>query len=204
MNNLFLKFKNQGVYPSLILIIAIWINFGLQQLGAFRGCYGVIAWQVRGLKGILLSPLFHSNLNHLVSNTLSLFVLTLLLFLFYQKRAYWVLLLGWLLSGLLLWLLPDFQSFGTTINNCHIGASGLIYMLASFLFWGGIFSRQVVLILLSIAIAFVYGSLVYGVFPHLVDAGVSWQGHLMGAIVGGILGYLFNRKPKDQRQGVTS
>lgn len=73
-------------------------------------------------------------------------------------------------------------------------------MLAFFLFFSGIFLRQVVLILVSIIIAILYGSLVYGVFPHLVADGVSWQGHLIGAVVGLLFAYQLNRKKRTVRR----
>lgn len=160
-------------------------------------CYSL---ENRGFKGIFLSPLFHGNLDHILSNTLPLFVLSVFLFIFYKKQAYRVLCTGWILSGLFLWFLPDFGYFQTHLNSCHIGASGLIYMLASFLFFSGIFLRQITLILVSILVAILYGGLIYGIFPNLVDEGVSWQGHLIGALVGLLIASQLNKKTRRARR----
>lgn len=195
-----LKLKKEDFYPSLGLIGLMWLIFGLQYFGLFQNCYGVIPWRIEGIKGIFLSPLFHGNLDHIISNTLPLFVLSVILFLFYKRQAYTVLIFGWILSGIILWLFPDFGYLDTSISSCHIGASGLIYMLAFFLFFSGIFLRQIVLILVSIIVAILYGSLIYGVFPNLVAEGVSWQGHLIGALVGLLFAYQFNRKKRTRRK----
>lgn len=191
-----IRVQKEDFYPAISLVALLWLIYTLQYIGVFKTCYGVIPWRLEGIKGIFLSPLFHGSFDHLMSNTIPLFVLTLLLFVFYKRQAYTVLFSGWVLSGVLLWLLPDFGSFKTSVSSCHIGASGLIYMLAAFLFFSGIFSRQVVLVLLSILVAFFYGGLVYGIFPHLVEASVSWQGHFIGACVGVFYAYQLNRKKK--------
>ncbi|MGS4344341.1 rhomboid family intramembrane serine protease [Myroides odoratus] len=188
--------KKEAFYPAIGLVALLWFIYILQYFGIFQACYGVIPWRIAGIKGIFLSPLFHGSLDHLISNTAPLFVLLAILFLFYHKQAYRVLLSGWLLTGVLLWMLPDFGYFKNQVVSCHIGASGLIYMLATFLFFSGIFSRQVLLILLSIFVAFLYGGLMYGIFPHLVAEGVSWQGHLLGALVGFFYAYKLNWRKK--------
>ncbi|MEC4115182.1 rhomboid family intramembrane serine protease [Myroides pelagicus] len=196
MSRKIIQIKTTDIYSSLTLVGIVWFVFGLQSLGLFTHCYGVIPWRIEGIKGIFLSPLLHGNLNHIISNTLPLFILNTLLFVFYKRQAYTVLILGWLISGILLWLLPDFAYFKTGVYSCHIGASGLIYMLASYLFFSGIFLRDLILVIVSVVIAIIYGSLLYGIFPSLVDSGVSWQGHLIGVIVGLGLSYRLNKKAK--------
>ncbi|MDM1459514.1 rhomboid family intramembrane serine protease [Myroides odoratimimus] len=199
MRNDELKLKKEDFYPPLALIGIMWFIFGLQYIGVFQDCYGVIPWRIEGIKGVFLSPLFHGSLDHIISNTLPLFVLSVILFLFYKKQAYTVLIMGWIMAGVILWLLPDFGYFHTSMMSCHIGASGLIYMLFFFLFFSGIFLRKVVLILISIIIAIIYGSLIYGVFPSLVGEGISWQGHLVGALVGLVFAYQMNRKKSKRK-----
>lgn len=191
-----LKLKKEDFYPAIVLVLVLWIIFILQQIGFFQHCYGVIPWRIEGIKGIFLSPLFHGSLSHLSSNTIPLFVLSVLLFLFYKKQAYSVLISGWILSGVLLWLLPDFNYLQHQVHSCHIGASGLIYLLATFLCFSGIFLRQVVLILISILVAVLYGGLIYAIFPHLVGDDVSWQGHLIGTLVGFFYAYQLNKKKR--------
>ncbi|MDM1398573.1 rhomboid family intramembrane serine protease [Myroides odoratimimus] len=199
MRNDELRLKKEDFYPPLLLVGVMWFIFGLQQLGIFQDCYGVIPWRIEGIKGIFLSPLFHGGLDHIISNTLPLFILSVVLFLFYKKQAYTVLIMGWITSGLVLWLLPDFGYFQTSMMSCHIGASGLIYMLFFFLFFSGIFIRKLVLILVSIIIGILYGGLVYGILPSYVAEGVSWQGHLVGALVGLVFAYQMNRKKSTRK-----
>lgn len=189
-----LQLKKEDFYPAIGLVALLWLLFFLQQIGLFQACYGVIPWRIAGIKGIFLSPLFHGSLDHLSSNTLPLFFLSVLLFVFYKKQAYTVLIGGWILSGLLLWLLPDFNFLKHQIHSCHIGASGLIYMLATFLCFSGMFSRQVLLILVSLLVVLLYGGLIYAIFPYLVEDDVSWQGHLLGAGVGFFYAYQLNKK----------
>lgn len=189
-----LQLKKEDFYPPIVLVVLLWLLFVLQQMGFFQSCYGVIPWRIEGIKGIFLSPLFHGGLDHLSSNTIPLFILSVLLFLFYRKQAYTVLIGGWILSGLLLWLLPDFNFFRDKVPSCHIGASGLIYMLATFLCFSGIFLRQVILIFVSILVVVLYGGLIYAVFPYLVEDHVSWQGHLIGTVVGFFYAYQLNKK----------
>lgn len=70
---------------------------------------------------------------------------------------------------------------GTT----HIGASGVAYVMVSFLFFKGIWSKNYRLIALSLVVVFVYGSLIWGVFPGKPH--ISWEGHLSGFISGIVL-----------------
>ena len=119
--------------------------------------YGIYPLTVKGLAGIIFSPLIHSDFNHLFNNSLPLFFLTTALFYFYSEVAVKVLLWTWFLTGLLVWLAGR--------EAWHIGASGLVYGLASFLFFSGILRWHFRLIALSLLIVFLYGSMVWGLFP---------------------------------------
>ena len=99
---------------------------------------------------------------------------------FYPKEAFRVFFLGLLLTGLLTWFIAR--------NSYHIGASGIIYMLASFLILKGLVARKFKLVALSFAVMFFYGSLVWYVFP--IVKGMSWEGHLSGLIAGIIIALL--------------
>lgn len=188
--------SKQAVVLPLIIIGMMWGVFVIQQIGFFSSCYGIIPWSISGLKGIVLSPFFHGSFNHLLSNTIPLVILLFLLLQFYPKQAVKVLVIGWLFSGLGVWLLPDFNAIQTGIYSCHIGASGVIYMLAFYLFVSGWVSKKLILLLLSIIVFLLYGGIVYGLLPHQVENGISWQGHLMGAVSGVYLAYRFNIKKR--------
>lgn len=182
--------KNTLVVPLLLLFL-IWGTFMLQLAGLGKfSCYGIVPRNPVGLRGILFAPLFHSGWRHLISNSIPLAVLSFFAVLFYHRLAYYVIIFGWLLSGLLVWLGGNLI-FGSP-TGCHIGASGLVYLLASFVFFSGIFKKSRNLISISLIVVFLYGSMVWGVVPEELlpklygsDSGpVSWESHLAGALTG--------------------
>jgi membrane associated rhomboid family serine protease len=151
------------------------------------GIYGVEPKVLKGLFGILTSPLIHADFTHIFSNTISLFVLTFGLFYFYRRSSIPVFLIIYLGSGLLVWM------FGR--HSYHIGASGLVYGFASYLFFIGMFRRDKGAIALSLLMVFLYGSLVWGLFP--VDQSISFESHIAGAALGLICAVIFrNSEPK--------
>lgn len=184
------KFSNGVVVYPLLFVMVLWLVFWFEiRFGFDFTSYGVFPQKVFGLKGILFSPLIHSGIEHLYHNTIPLFILSAALFYFYRPIAWRVLLFGILLSGGLTWIMgrPAF----------HIGASGLIYVLVSFLFFKGIIARHYRLIALSLLVIFLYGSMVWYVLP--IKEGVSWEGHLSGLITGILFAFIFRRnipKPK--------
>jgi membrane associated rhomboid family serine protease len=152
--------------------------------------YGVTPRTLVGLAGIPAMPFLHASWGHLVSNTLPL---TILLFLLAGSNANsWAVVVSIIIvGGALLWL------FGRSAT--HIGASGLIYGLIAFLILSGILERRVVPLVIAILVGFLYGgTLVSGVIPGSATH-VSWEGHLFGAIAGGIVAKLLtgsrNRTP---------
>jgi len=139
--------------------------------------YGIQPRTWNGFLGIFLSPFIHGGFSHLWSNTLPMLLLGTSLFYFYRSIGLRVFLLGLVGSGVITWLIAR--------DSYHIGASGVIYMLASFLFFKGIITRYYRLIALSLIIVFLYGSLIWYLFP--IDPTISWEGHLGGALTGLIL-----------------
>jgi membrane associated rhomboid family serine protease len=121
----------------------------------------------------------------LAQNIVSLFILTFALFYFYRGIALKSFAFLWMVSGLLLWLIGR--------SSYHIGASGLIYALAFFLFFSGVFRRYIPLIAISAVIVFAYGSLVWGLFPFKDHPEVSWEGHLSGAAAGIFFSIIFRK-----------
>ena len=127
------------------------------------------------MKGILFSPFLHGDIEHLANNSIALLILLPILRYFYKEQSFVVLFLGILFSGLGTWLLGR--------PSYHIGASGLIYALVSFIFFKGIFTKYYRLVALSFTIVTLYGGSVWYMFPN-VKEGISWEGHLTGFIVG--------------------
>jgi membrane associated rhomboid family serine protease len=139
---------------------------------------GIYPMEIKGLPGIILSPLIHDDFKHLFNNSISLVVLWTGIFYFYSEVAFRVSFWIYFLSGLFVWL--------TGRSAWHIGASGLIYGFASFLFFSGIIRRYFRLIALSLLVVFIYGSMVWGMVPDLYR-NVSWEAHMMGFIAGIIM-----------------
>src|SRR5690606_36825915 len=121
---------------------------------------------------------------HLFSNTVPLLVLSMSLFYFYRKISWQILLYGLLLSGHITWLIGR--------HSLPIGARGVIYVLAAFLFFKGIFSKYFRLIALSLIVVFLYGGMLWFVTP--VDPEISWEGHLSGLITGLLFSLIYKKK----------
>jgi membrane associated rhomboid family serine protease len=176
------KYSNSVVLYPLIMVFMIWLVFWYQ----VRVDYGIKSFGIRpqkleGLLGIFTSPFLHGDI---YNNSIPLFVLSLALFYFYKKIAWKVIVYGILVSGLLTWLI------GSSGN--HIGASGLIYVLVSFIFFKGIFAKHYRLIALSLMVIFLYGSMIWYVFP--IKMGMSWEGHLGGLITGLVFALFFRKQ----------
>ncbi|WP_370398152.1 rhomboid family intramembrane serine protease [Tenacibaculum dicentrarchi] len=147
--------------------------------------FGIIPRTFNGLIGVFTSPFLHGGIWHLISNTLPLIVLLTVLNFFYPKKTLSVIIFTILVGGMLVWL------FARSAN--HIGASGLIYGLASFLIANGILERKFIPILVSISVAVVYGGLIWGLVPSL-KSHISWEGHLFGAVAGILIAFLLIKK----------
>jgi membrane associated rhomboid family serine protease len=143
---------------------------------------GIYPLTAEGLPGILFSPFIHSDFSHLFNNSLPLFFLATALFYFYSEVAMKVLIWTTFLTGMLVWLAGR--------EAWHIGASGLVYGLASFLFFSGILRKHFRLIALSLLVVFLYGSMVWGIFPG-VYKNVSWESHMLGFFSGVLLALWF-------------
>ena len=136
--------------------------------------YGIMPRTIRGLVGIVTAPMLHGSLQHLASNTVPMLFLGTMLYMFYDKIANRVFIQCYFITGILVWIFarPAF----------HIGASGLIYGLASFFIFFGLFRKDFKSLVLSLVIMIIYGGLFYGVFPS--TTAVSWESHLLGGVVG--------------------
>lgn len=146
---------------------------------------GIYPRQLHGLIGIITSLFIHANLNHLFNNSLPLFVLGTALFYFYSRVAFRVLFWVTVLTGIAVWI------FGR--QSYHIGVSGLLYGLAAFLFFSGLLRKHIPLIALSLLVAFLYGEMVWGIFPGL-KLNISWESHMLGAVAGIFLAIRYRRE----------
>lgn len=178
------KFSTSVVAWPLYFVLSMWFVFWIQIKFDLRFYeYGIYPRTLSGLSGVFLSPFIHGNLEHLYNNSIPLLLLIAALRFFYRKHALKVLIFGVLISGLLTWLFAR--------PSYHIGASGLVYVLVSFIFFKGIMTKYYRLVALSLMIVFVYGSLVWYVFPD-VKEGISWEGHLAGFFVGWAFSWIFD------------
>ena len=152
---------------------------------------GVYPRRISGLLGAVTAPFIHGSLSHLVSNTFPLLILGSGIGYFYHQTANKIYLIGWVASGLMVWF------FGR--ETYHIGASGVVYALAFFIFFSGLFRGHPQLIALSLLVAFLYGSLVWGMLP--VEEHISWESHLFGGIIGLSTAFIFrNSNPAHLRK----
>ncbi len=173
------------VFIAVLWLVKLWeISFGVELYK-----YGILPRTWVGLRGIIFSPFLHANFKHLYSNSLPLFFLLLALFYFYPGEAYKVLIIGWLATGFLVWLIGR--------EAYHIGASGLVYMLVSFGVFAGIFSGQKSLLALSLVVIFFYGSSIWGMFPSFAYD-KSWEAHASGYLVGFLLALVYSHGRKKQ------
>jgi membrane associated rhomboid family serine protease len=149
---------------------------------------GIYPLSLEGLPGIIFSPFVHDDFTHLMNNSIPLLLLSVALFYFYSEVALKVFTWTYFLTGTLVWI-GGRQAW-------HIGASGLVYGLASFLFFSGIIRRYFRLIALSLLIVFLYGEMVWGLFPG-VYKNISWESHMLGFLSGiGLAVFYRNQGPQ--------
>lgn len=148
---------------------------------------GIKPRSLEGLPGIFLAPMLHGSLAHLVSNTIPLLFLGSALFFFYERIGRTVFFRCYFITNVLVWLFSPRMSY-------HIGASGLIYGLSSFLIFFGFLRRDFLSLLISIGVLIAYGGIFYGVLPS--DPGISWESHLAGALVGMVTAFNLRDKKR--------
>src|SRR4030042_415288 len=169
------------LFPAFFVII-IWLVKITEIVFDIDLVYlGLSPLKWRGLIGILTAPLIHADLRHLFDNSIPVFLLSLAVFYFYSPVAYKVFFLTWIITGILVWIGGR--------SSYHIGASGLIYGFASFLFFSGIIRNSINLLAISLLVVFLYGGLVWGIFPF--DYKISWESHLFGVLTGFFLALVY-------------
>jgi len=180
------KLFRSSVFITVMVILLLWLVWFLDivfnlQLSRF----GVQPHQITGLLGILFMPFIHSTngISHLLYNSISLLVLGTILLNTYPRVALKTVLIIQLLSGFMVW-------FFASANQYHIGASGVIFGIAAFLFASGILRRDRVSIAVALFVGLFYGSsILNGLFP--TEPNISWQGHLAGIVAGLFCAFLY-------------
>lgn len=175
------------IVPSR-MIFFMWLIFFIEyRFSISLSMFGILPRSWLGLLGVFVGPLIHGDLVHLVSNTFPMLFLGTALYYFYGNIATRVYLGCYFGAGLLVWV------FGR--STFHIGASGLIYGMAFFLFLSGVFRRDFKSLIISVVVVVVYGGLVWGILPSM--PGISWESHAAGALIGGALAYYYRNESPD-------
>lgn len=176
MNDNHFKFSSSVILLPFVFVLSLWVifwsdrtfNLNLNDLGIYPR-----DWV--GLRGIIFSPFLHGSMEHLYNNSIPIFILLSALRYFYREQFWSVVVFGILLSGFITWVIGR--------ESHHIGASSLIYVLVSFIFFKGIRTKYYRLVALSLLVITIYGSMVWYIFPN-IEEGISWEGHLGGLITG--------------------
>lgn len=181
--------------PAVILVpflfvLTLWIAYWMDvRFHLNLATYGIYPRTLEGLRGVIFSPFIHGSLEHLYNNSIPLLVLIAALEFFYKELTFKVLFFGVLISGFLTWIIGR--------ESYHIGASGLVYVLVSFIFFKGLLTKYYRLVALSLVVIMLYGGLIWYIFPD-VKTGISWEGHLAGLITGFAFA-LFFKTPEYQK-----
>ena len=190
-----------GGVTIVTFVVLLWLVELLDSLtGHQLDRNGIRPLETDGLTGILFAPLLHSNWEHLMANTGPALVLGFLMTLAGMSRFVFATAIIWFVGGFGTWLIgnvgaPTYQ--GIVVETNHIGASGLIFGWLTFLILFGFFTRTIWEIVIGVVVLFVYGSILLGVLPGTF--GVSWQGHLSGALAGVLAAYLLSGPERKAR-----
>ena len=173
---------------SLFFVALLWL-IPLLGWGLGLADYGIRPRQLAGLPGILVAPLLHADFWHLIANSLPLVVLGTAMFHVYPHAAFRVLPMVYLVPGIAVWLFAR--------DGVHVGASGLVYGLVAYIFVAGLMRRDRRAIATSLLVAFMYGSVAWGVLP--INPGVSWETHLAALLVGVVMAILMRNRDNPPR-----
>jgi membrane associated rhomboid family serine protease len=177
----------------LILVFLMWVVRIVESIGGYDfATLGIFPLRWQGLLGIVTTPFVHGDFSHLIANSVPFIILGSALFYFYKDMAFRILLFIWLFSGFWVWVAarPAF----------HIGASGIVYGLAAFILVSGIIRKHTGLMAMALVVVFLYGSLIWGIFPEFFpEKNISWEAHLFGMIAGIILAFYYRKEGPQRR-----
>jgi len=180
------KLINSIIIPIAILLLIWLVKLGEIIFNTNLVFLGIYPLKAEGLWGVICSPLIHADLNHLYANSIPLFVLSAALFYFYEEIAFKIFLYIYFTTNIWVWIVAR--------EAWHIGASGLIYGLFAFIFVSGILRKNSRLMALSLFVIFLYGGLIWGIFPNNFQKEISFESHLMGLIAGLIFAFYFKKE----------
>lgn len=170
------KFSSSVILLPFLFVIVLWVVFWMAiRFGFNIEEFGIYPRDLIGMRGIVLSPFIHGDIEHVFNNSIPILILVAALRYFYRNQSLQIMGYGILFSGLITWVIGR--------PSYHIGASGLVYVLVSFIFFKGLMTKYYRLVALSFSVVLIYGSLIWYIFPD-VKEGISWEGHLAGAITG--------------------
>lgn len=177
-------FKYSLLLPLIFVGILWLVKLTENLLNLDFTTFGILPLHLEGLRGIIFSPFIHGSYRHLMSNSIPFLILTFALLYFYRKLAYRIFFLIYILSGICVWLGGR--------ESWHIGASGIVYGLASFLFFSGVFRKDANLLTIGIIVVFLYGSMFWGILP--IKPEISWESHLWGSVSGLTLAFYYRHQ----------
>ncbi len=174
----------KSLYIPLGFVALLWIVKIIEvAAGISFSQFGVYPRDWSKAAGVLFYPLIHGDWGHLFSNSLPLIFLGTGIGYFYPTVSKRLFAFLYLIPGIIIWMIAR--------PSYHIGASGIVYGLVTFLFFSGIIRRDRRAIALALLVTFLYGSLVWGVLP--IKSGVSWEGHLAGSLIGIVAAILYRK-----------
>lgn len=178
-------------FPLAVLLLLWMVEIIEVAFGLNFMYYGIYPRDVGSIAGIITAPFIHSDWNHLFSNSTPILVLMSVMTLFYPRVtviSYLFILIG---TGLLVWMFARGYSY-------HIGASGVVYGLVSFVFWTGVFRKNIKSVILALIMVIMYSGLFQNLFPG-EEVKISWESHSAGAIMGLLTAFIFkNVKEPDE------
>lgn len=179
------------LFPAFVSVAIALIYAASSALGIDISQLGIYPRTLDGLKGLLFSPFIHGSVKHLMSNLSALPLLLCLLTMLYPDRYIKIFSVLYLLTGISVWL--------TARSSYHIGASGIIYAIASYIFFAGIVSSKKGAAAISVLIVLFYGGMIWGLLPG--EPHVSWESHIAGGVAGFVTAFIFSSRPEPSAIG---
>lgn len=190
MRNINSKLFFSILYPVLFVLL-LWTIRVFEDVEKINlSFYGLYPRTIKGLLGIITSPLLHADYDHLWANSLPLLVLGPIILFFYRSIAFQIFFWVYVMTGVWVWAAGR--------DSYHIGASGIIYGFITFLFFSGIFRKDTRLLALSLLVTFLYGSAIWGILP--LQNGMSYESHMLGSLAGLITAYNFRKEGPPPRK----
>ena len=177
------------MFVPILFVMIIWMSKGLEPILNINFYeYGIVSWDTNKLIGIITFPLIHVDFLHLINNTYPILILGGIISVVYKTIANRVFFLSYVLSGIILWMI------GTRDGTITVGASGVVYALASFILVSGFIKKQPRLAILSFLVIFLNLSNIFDIIPIEVGDGISRIGHFSGFIAGIIVAVIYRKK----------